>query len=305
MSSSEPLVVEVVRTGLVESTHLVDVAVTDADGALVAWAGEPETVAYLRSVAKPIQATVCMELGWEPPGEPQLALACASHNGEQPHVEAVRVTLAAAGLTEDDLLCPAGAQGRIYHNCSGKHAAMLATTVANGREPPTYLEWDNDIHRTVRSRVDELAGGPARAVGKDGCGVPTFAFTLAETARIYASLPMAAPGALEAMRAHPYLVAGAARICTSVMSSVPDVVLKVGAEGLMCGALLDRGQGFALKARDGAARGREIATVRVLEMLGVLGRVSPDRILKDIMPRVLPEPGAKPELRCRGELKQA
>jgi len=303
--SSEPLVVEVVRTDLVESTHLIDVAVTDADGTLVSSAGEPGTIAYLRSAAKPVQATVCIELGWVPPGAPQLAVACASHNGEQRHVETVRVTLAAAGLTEDDLLCPAEDRGRIHHNCSGKHAAMLATTVANGREPQTYLASDNDIHRTVRSRLDELAGGKARAVGVDGCGVPTFAFTLAESARIYASLPKAGPDALDAMRAHPYLVAGAARICTAVMSSVPGVVLKVGAEGLMCCALPDRGLGFTLKARDGAARGREIATVHVLEMLGALGDGSPDRILEDILPRVLLDKGNKPELRCLGTLKRA
>jgi len=317
VKASGPLVVEAVRGNVVESTHLVDVAVAGPDGMLVAWAGEPETVAFLRSSAKPIQATVCLELGWEPPGEPQLAVACASHNGEPRHIEAVRATLGAAGLDDSALRCPWAMPsvvgnarppeptGRIYHNCSGKHAAMLAASVANGWAIHEYMRVDNELQRAIRARIEGLAGRASRAVAGDGCGVPTFAFTLAESARLFASLPGEAPRALAAMRANAFLVAGSNRICTSVMSWVPGVVIKVGAEGLMCGVMGESRIGFALKTRDGTARGREIAAVRVLEALGGLGHISPERILKDILPRLSPGPGRHPELRCRGELTRA
>jgi L-asparaginase II len=314
---SVPFVVEAVRGEVVESSHLVDVAVVDPEGTLLASAGEPNTVAFLRSVSKPIQATVCMELGWEPPGEPQLAVACASHNGEQPHVEAVRTILAAADVDEPLLQCPTAtpsvvgelpppdAPRRIYHNCSGKHAAMLATMVANGWAPETYPASGNELQRAVRARIEGIVGKPAHAIAEDGCGVPTFAFTLAEAAALYARLPSETGRALDAMRAHPRLVAGRDRICTSVMSVVPGVVLKVGAEGLMCGVLVESQTAFAIKARDGAARGRELATVRVLELLRALGSISPERIIADILPRILPGEGRHPKLRCVGDLKQA
>ena len=314
---SAPLVVEAVRGGIVESAHLVDVAVADPEGTLLSSAGEPHTVAFLRSVSKPIQATVCTELGWQPPGDPQLAVACASHNGEQQHVEAARTILHAAGVDEPLLQCPPAAPSvvgelpppdaprRIYHNCSGKHAAMLATMVANGWDAHTYPALDNELQRAIRARIEGIVGRPSRAVAEDGCGVPTFAFTLAEVAGMYARLPSETGRALDAMRSHPRLIAGSDRICTSVMSLVPGVVLKVGAEGLMCGVLVESQTGFAVKARDGAARGREIATVRVLELLGALGPISPDRIIYDILPRVLPSEGRHPRLRCVGDLKQA
>jgi L-asparaginase II len=317
MTASRAFVVEAVRGDLVESTHLVDVAVADPEGTLLASAGEPHTVAFLRSVSKPIQATVCTELGWDPPGDPQLAVACASHNGEEMHVEAARTILAAADVDEPLLRCPPAmpsvvgtlpppdAPRRIYHNCSGKHAAMLATMVANGWDPHTYQIADNELQRAIRARIEGIMGTPARAVAEDGCGVPTFAFALSEAAAMYARMPADTGRALDAMRAHPRLVAGSNRICSSVMSRVPAVVLKVGAEGLMCGVLLESQTGFALKARDGAARGREIAALRVLDLLGALGDIAPDRIVEEILPRVVPEQRGPLKLRCSGELKQA
>jgi L-asparaginase II len=305
MTPAPPLVVEAVRGELTESRHLVDVAVVDGDGTLIASAGDPGTVAYLRSSAKPIQATVCLELGWTPPGTEQLAVACASHNGEPPHVEAVRVTLEAAGLGEEALRCPVERGRRIEHNCSGKHAAMLAASRANGWDPARYLETEGDLQRTVRARIEAIAGRPSRTTATDGCGVPTFAYTLAEAAGIFARLPDEATKALAAMRAHPFLIAGSHRICTSVMSSRPEIVMKVGAEGLMCGVLIERGTAFALKARDGSARGREIATLRVLESLEFLHDAESHRIADEIGPRLFVGSGRQPELRCEGAIERA
>jgi L-asparaginase II len=300
---SAPLVVEAVRGTLVESRHLVDVAVVDAAGSLMAGAGDPTSVAYLRSAAKPVQATACVELGWSPPGAEQLAVACASHNGEPAHLEAVRKTLAAAGLGEDALRCPAERGARINHNCSGKHAAMLAATVANGWDPDGYLNPDGEIHRAVRAALETLAGSPSRSVATDGCGVPTFAFTLAEAAVMFARLPARAAGAIASMRAHPFLVAGSGRICTVTMARTPGLVMKVGAEGLLCGVLIERGTAFAVKTRDGAARGREIATLEVLDHLGVIDAPGSARVIAEIAPRLFVGAGRQPELRCVGTIE--
>ena len=303
--SAAPLVVEAVRGDLVESRHQIDVAVVDDAGSIVARAGDPDTVAYLRSTAKPIQATVCLESGWEPRDMEQLAVACGSHNGEPAHIEAVRGSLDAAGLGEDVLRCPVERGARIAHNCSGKHAAMLAASAVNGWDLDRYLDPDGHLQRAVRARVEAVAGRPARATATDGCGVPTFAFTLTEAAAIYSRLLGDASRALDAMRAHPFHVAGSHRICTSVMSLTQRVVMKVGAEGLMCGVFPEKRLAFALKATDGSGRGREIATIRVLSLLDVLDAETSRRVLKDIEPMMRTGQGRQPDLRCVGDLERA
>lgn len=313
MTRSEPLVVEVERSGLVESTHLVDVAVVRSDGDLVASAGDPGTVGYLRSAAKPIQAAVCLETGWSPPGEDAVAVSCASHNAEPKHVEAVRAILAAAGVAEEDLRCPlamprapqtAAAPKRIFHNCSGKHAAMLATAAANGWAVDDYRGREHRLQQIVAARVALLAGATARLVGVDGCGVPTFAFSLVEAARIFGALPEDAPRPVAAMRRHPFLVAGTDRFCTAVIESLPGVLVKTGAEGIMCGSLVERRVGFAVKARDGAARAAEAATVRVLQKLDALGG-EPERLHSFLNPPVMG--GGRPVgvVAVRGDLNRA
>jgi L-asparaginase II len=312
--ASEPLVVEVERSGLVESVHLVDVAVADVRGRMLAWAGEPATVAYLRSSAKPVQATVCLEAGWKPSRDWQIAIACASHNGEPEHVEAARSILAGAGLDASALRCPparpvapeAGTLGPdpIYHNCSGKHAAMLATCSARGWTLDEYPAGEHPLQRAVAERVASLAGASPRAVGVDGCGVPTFALTLAESATAFARLPANAPAATAAMRAHPFLVAGTGRLCTAVMSSLAGVILKIGAEGIACAALPESGIGFALKARDGAPRGRETAVVAVLEMLGMLSEPQPESLASFGRPPVSGGGETVGAVRWRGSLRR-
>jgi len=312
--TADPIRVEAVRGDVAESVHLIDVAVAGADGRLLASAGDPEAVAYLRSSAKPVQATVSMELGWQPPGMEQLAVACASHNGESVHVAAVRRTLEAAGVDESALRCPPAmpARGalppepaRIFHNCSGKHAGMVAASIAAGLDPAAYLEPDGVIQTRVRERVEGLTGAAARAVASDGCGARTFAFALHEMAAMFARLPGWCGAALEAMRAHPYLVAGEARLCTATMRSGAPVVLKVGAEGLLCGVMLDDGRGFAIKSRDGTARGREEAAVWLLNTLGAVDDATKAEILGEVMPPLLGTSGAQPMMRVQGELRTA
>jgi L-asparaginase II len=299
-----PLVVEVERSGLVESTHFVDVAVVGSGGEVVATAGEPATVAYLRSTAKPFQATVCIDAGWKAPDDECVAVACASHNGEPAHVAVVRRILAAAGLDESSLRCPpvhprdvvVSEPESIFHNCSGKHAAMLATAAANSWPLDDYRSVDHPLQRAVAERLTTLAGLPATRVGVDGCGVPTFAYRLQDTARIFARLRKITPDSVRAMRAHPFLVAGTNRMCTAVLDAVPGVVIKIGAEGMFCGSLLDEGMGFALKVRDGAVRAADAA---VLETLRTLGAAVPETLAPALVLG-----GGRPvgRLRVRGKL---
>ena len=274
----EPIVVEVERSGFVESVHLVDVAVVDATGRLVAGAGDPNRSAAFRSCAKPIQARVCLENGWVA-DPPSTAVACASHNGEPGHVERVRAILARAGIREEELRCPAalpalpdaalvaGGPSSVYNYCSGKHAAMLATCVRNGWPLESYREPDHPLQRLVRDRVEALTGGIERVL-VDGCGVPTFVASLVGFARAFRAIDDGGPEAA-AMREHPFLVAGTGELDTDLMGAAPHVLTKYGAEGLQCASA--NGYGIALKARDGAlSRAREPAMLLVLHQLGAI-----------------------------------
>lgn len=274
---SGPLVVEAVRSGTVESTHLVDVAVVDRRGAVVARAGDPAVPAAFRSSAKPIQARVAREAGWMPRDDRALAIACASHNGEPAHVEAARAILSAAGLDDGALLCPpevpfdppsalaATTVERIYHNCSGKHASMLATCVAAGWPLVDYRAPDHPLQRLVRDDVAARTGIDDPPSLTDGCGVPTFVAPLHALARAFASIDDDGPEA-KAMRAHPFLVGGTGRFDTDLMTTVPHALSKAGAEGLGCVAIGD--VAIAVKVRDGTARARPPALVHVLRALG-------------------------------------
>ena len=203
-----------------------------------------------------------------------LALAAASHSGEDFHVEGVRKILSSAGLTEDDLHCPPSwpldpetarrviARGedmsRIRMNCSGKHAAMLATCVLNSWPTAGYLDPDHPLQQAIRRTVAELAGEEVPATGVDGCGAPIFALTLTGLARAFRALVLAAPGmagrrVADAMRAHPEWTSGTRRDERRLMDAVPGLLVKGGAEGVDAFALAD-----GLGSGRGQDRGRGV-----------------------------------------------
>ena len=285
--------VRAVRSGLEESVHLGSVAVADADGGLVAWAGDPDRVAFARSSMKPLQAAVSLGMIDHDLSHAEIAVMCASHNGEPVHVEAVEHLLARAALDAGALRCPPGlplAAGapaaspeRRFHNCSGKHAGMLVACAGQGLDLSTYRDPDHPLQLRVLEAVRAAAGEP-RAIGVDGCGVPVHALSLREMATLYARL--VAPGrmgpveaaagrAVAAMVAEPYLVAGRDRVCTAVMQEARGVIAKVGAEGLVCAGIPSSGLGVAIKAEDGAARAQAPAVVRALRLLDAVGETEP------------------------------
>jgi L-asparaginase II len=285
-----PVVAEVVRSGFAESRHRGAVAGLAADGTQVISVGDTAAPFFPRSANKPLQAAAMLRLGLDLDGE-LLALAAASHSGEDFHVEAVRKILSGAGLTEDDLRCPPSwpldletarrviARGedmsRIRMNCSGKHAAMLATCVLNRWPAAGYLAREHPLQQAIRDTVEELAGQRSPAVGVDGCGAPLFALTLAGLARAFLALVLAAPGTPErrvadAMRAHPAWTSGTTRDERLLMDAVPGLLVKGGAEGVDAFALAD-GHGIragAVKIDDGAHRARTPVTVAALRRLG-------------------------------------
>lgn len=217
-----------------------------------------------------------------------LALAAASHSGEDFHVAGVRAILASAGLTEEDLQCPpdypldeqanramiaAGARpDRIHMNCSGKHAAMLATCVAAGWPTQSYRDPDHPLQLEIKSALSGLAGEPVAAVGVDGCGAPLMAISVTGLARAFRAVVLAEPGTAEravadAMRAYPEWTSGTTRPERALMKAVPGLLLKSGADGVEGFALAD-GRAGAFKIEDGAARGRVPVTTALLRALG-------------------------------------
>lgn len=277
-----PVLVEVERSGFVESRHRGAAVGLAVDGTQAVRAGSVEEPIFPRSANKPLQAVAMLRSGLELEGE-LLALAAGSHSGEDFHVEGVEKILAGAGLTADDLRCPeswpidpgtartCAAPSRVRMNCSGKHAAMLATCVAAGWPTASYLDPEHPLQAAVREVVEELAGEPVAAVGVDGCGAPLFAISTLGVARSYRALVLAAPDAPEglvadAMRTHPQWTSGTAREERRLMDAVPGLLVKCGAEGVDAFALAD-GRAGAVKIDDGAMRARTPVTVALLRAL--------------------------------------
>jgi L-asparaginase II len=268
---ADPISVVVRRGGVVEATHLVHAAAV-RDGRVVAAAGDPGLVTFLRSSAKPFQA-LPLARAYDDLDSRELAIASASHLADDAQLEAVRMLLARAGAGEEDLECGPDGQppSRIRHNCSGKHAGMLAVCRARGWPARGYRLPGHELQRANLHDVALAAGVPERAIptGVDGCGVVTFALPLERAAAMFARLETTREGAAiaGAMRAHPVLIRGPESADTLLMQRLPGTVAKGGAEALLCGALPD-GTGFALKVADGVARGLRPAVAAFLGRLG-------------------------------------
>ncbi len=285
------VVVEVVRSGFVESRHHGSVIAVDRDGQAVLDVGETRIPVFGRSANKPLQAVGMLRAGLDLDGE-LLALAASSHSGQPVHLAGVRRILAAAGLDEsalgnvadwplddvarEDTLRASGQPSRLAMNCSGKHAAMLLTCVRNGWDVESYLDPAHPLQVALTAAVEDLAGEQVRHVGVDGCGAPVLALTLAGLARAFGRLAAAGSGperlVADAMRAHPRLVGGDGRDVTELMSGVKGLLAKDGAEGVYAAGLPD-GSALAVKIEDGGDRARGPVVVAALRALGVQSAV--------------------------------
>jgi L-asparaginase II len=270
------------RSGFDESVHFGAAVVVDETGRIVWSIGDPTVEVYPRSACKPMQADAMLRCGLSLSTE-QLALACASHGGTPRQVDVVRSTLAAAGLDESALgntpdlpldvaaaeaiLRDGGHRQPITMNCSGKHAAMVATCVANGWPLESYLAPDHPLQLAITERIAELAG-PVAHIGVDGCGAPAHVVALAGLARAFGELARVRGDVWSAMTAHPELVAGERRDATRLMRAVPNLMAKGGAEG-MYAAALPGGAAAAVKISDGAHRASGVVIAAALREVGV------------------------------------
>jgi L-asparaginase II len=281
--------VAVRRGGVVEARHRVH-AVAVQDGRVVEAAGDPDLVTFLRSSSKPLQA-LPLARARDDLDERDLAIASASHVASDEQIAAVRALLAKAPADADELECGLQEdrpQERIFHNCSGKHAGMLALCRARGWESAGYRLPDHPVQRGIRAEhaaaaqmtEDELA------TATDGCGVVTFALPLHRIALAYSRLEQLDGGArvAAAMRANPQLVGGPTGSDVRLMQLRPGWTSKNGAEGLACAAG-PGGLGIALKSEDGTQRPLGPALALFLGRLGV----------------DLPELAEEPVLNSRGE----
>lgn len=282
-----PLAVQT-RGAIVESVHYGSLAAVKPDGGILLSRGEPTARIYPRSALKPLMAVAMLRAGLELPDQ-QLALAAASHSGAAVHQETAATILAGAGLTPASLGnstdLPYGSAERsawlaaglgptqLAQNCSGKHAALLATCVANGWPLESYLDHGHPLPALIREVAAELTGEELTEISTDGCGTEVFALSLTGMARAFSRLATAAPGTAEhrvaaAMRAHPDMVAGEGRDVTALMRAVPGLLAKDGFEGIQLIALED-GRALALKISDGGDRARMPSAVPALLTLGV------------------------------------
>lgn len=317
----DPLVVEVLRSAPggpahVESRHRVRLAISDASGRLVADFGDVEAAVFPRSAIKLVQALPLVESGAADAlgltGE-ELALAAASHSGEEGHVATAAAMLAKAGREESCLVC--GAQwpereadrgrlhradarpSRLHNNCSGKHAGFVCFAVHAGIDPAGYGEPEHPVQREIASALADVTGVDIDAAprGRDGCSIPTWALPLGAIARGMARLgtgeglaPSRAAAArrlIAAAMAHPFMVAGTHRLCTDLMEALDrSVYVKTGAEGVYTAWLPSLGLGVALKAEDGATRAAQVAVANVVARL--TGRVEDPALARFLAPTI-------------------
>jgi L-asparaginase II len=300
--------VRAIRSGFEESVHSGDIAVVDSSGRLVALAGEPERHLFARSSMKPLQAAVSLSFVPQVFPDDEVAVMCASHNAEPVHVKTVRSLLARGGVPESALMCPpmrpwdeetaAGSPQPmpINSDCSGKHAGMLTACRAQGWPLDSYRDPDHPLQAAVLRAVLQATGLDQVTVGVDGCGVPVHGMPLSAMAAIYARLsdPPRWGGlephvgrAIESMVAAPYMVAGRNRADTAVMQEAGRIVVKGGAEGLICASLLDLGLGVAVKIRDGSPRAPGPALIHALGELDALNAKQLERLEPFGRPAVL------------------
>ncbi len=291
-SEPQPIVAEVVRAGVVEGHHPGSLVALAADGSMAWGLGDVRRPVLPRSCLKPLQALGMLRAGLDLPPE-LLALACASHAGEEFHLDGVRAILAGAGLDQSALRTPpdlpleqatreaylrsGGERSPLVMNCSGKHAAMLATCVVQGWPLDDYVLPHHPLQQALAATVAELTG-ETPTVAVDGCGAPALSASLLGLARAFRLLargerasggtdPDAARVA-DAIREHPAYVSGTGRDEVRLLRAVPGMIAKLGAEACFVAALPD-GRTWALKIDDGGDRARPVLMAAALLRDGV------------------------------------
>ncbi|MEO0406235.1 MAG: asparaginase [Cyanobacteria bacterium P01_A01_bin.135] len=274
------LEVRLLREGIVESTHRVQAVVCDDKGRTLSSAGHGEAEVFVRSALKPFQALAVTSTGTMETyqlTDKDLAIICSSHKGTIKQARQAFNILWRADIDPSRLQCPlvAGKQSPLQHNCSGKHAGMLAVCRQRNWSLGNYLQRDHPVQRLILGKVAELLHMPADEfiTVHDDCGAPTYLMQLNQLATLYAHLASGGNLGLErvirAMTQNPVLVSGEGQFDTAVMQlSEGDLVSKAGAEGIQCVARVGNGLGMAIKVADGSKRAKHAIAIHLMKQLG-------------------------------------
>ncbi|MCB9231573.1 MAG: asparaginase [Bacteroidia bacterium] len=283
MTPANPILVETTRSGKVEQVHRGALVIMGRDRTSLLTLGNGDQLVYPRSALKYFQVLPLLMSGAvEAFGldEEEIAVMCASHNGEPRHLEVVQRILRKAEISEAQLQCGAHnplsvnsweemiRQGirptQLHNNCSGKHAGFLALSKYLGHSPENYLDLDHPVQKMVRAVVAKMCGLPEDQLhpGLDGCSAPNYALPLKNLALGFRnlaepegsnSLQEACARVVKAVSAFPEMVGGENRYCTEMMQiCAPNIIGKLGASGVYAMTFTDQKLGVAIKMDDGA-----------------------------------------------------
>ncbi|WIY53627.1 asparaginase [Devosia sp. YIM 151766] len=327
---ANPVLAEALRGNWVENRHRGAFILVDAEGAVIASGGDTERPVFPRSAIKSMQALAIFDRHAEEKfhhSQEELALACASHHGEDEHVSGVAHFLGRMGLSAADLECgahmPTNSKARealraegqppspLHNNCSGKHSGMLSVALAMGVPTPGYVEREHAVQQAVRDAVERVVGEKLSEdrCGIDGCSIPTWAAPLRAWALGFARMATGrhlderqAAGAqalFDAATSHPHLVAGTGHLDTLVMAAFKGRVMqKGGAEGVQCGAIRHKGWGYALKCDDG-----NMAASHVMVAALLLKYADPDAAQRAVLEQFVRQPIKNVRGNAVGELR--
>jgi L-asparaginase len=274
------ITVNLLREGIIESVHRVQATVCDSRGRVLSVAGDAEHATFIRSSLKPFQALAVTGSGILERYQlldRDLAIMCSSHAGEIIHTRQAFNILWRANIEPEALQCPipTGKTNALEHNCSGKHAGMLAVCRAHNWPLNNYLERHHPLQKLILTKFAELLKMPAdEFIGvHDDCGAPTYLMTIEQMATLYAHLASGSNLDLErivrAMTHHPELIAGEGLFDTMLMQLTQgELVSKTGAEGIQCIGKVGEGMGLALKVNDGSKRAKYAVAIHLLQSMG-------------------------------------
>jgi len=274
------LEVRLLREGIIESKHCVQAVVCDNRGRNLLVAGDPETATFVRSALKPFQALAVTTTGTlERYGlsDRDLAIICSSHKGRVEQVRQAFNVLWRCDVDPSVLQCPIppGKRSPLEHNCSGKHAGMIAVCQQRNWALSGYLLRSHPVQQLILQKIAELLRMPAEEIigARDDCGAPTYFMQLGQIASLYALLASGNSLDMErivrAMTHHSQMVAGEGEFDTDLMSLTQgELVSKAGAEGIQCVGRLGEGLGLTIKVKDGSKRAKHAVAIHLLKQMG-------------------------------------
>ena len=292
-SNNPPLQATLMRGSKIESIHKIHAVITDKKGRVLMCAGNPEYKSFIRSALKPFQAIPFVSSGAASKinnAPKSIALACGSHSGSKLHSREAFKTLWEFDIDINDLKCPKAKTSPLEHNCSGKHAAFLATCKKLNWPIESYLKGDHPLQVEIFRIVSELLEIPESEIiaERDDCGAPTLFLKLIEMSKLYSLLSSSDNAELEqisrAMTTNPIMISDNNKFDTEIIrASHGQVISKGGAEGIQCLCKVNEGIGLALKVEDGSKRAKHAVSLHLLKQLEWIS----DLRIQDIREKVL------------------